>query len=251
MFALRKILETLTSPFALAYVAMVGGMLLGLHRSDVWKRRAHRLLVAGAIGVVLLACGLPFDPIAGALERRYPPIQASAIADGVQWIVVLGGGVQSRSGLSVSAVPSASSVARIAEGVRLQKAFPNSRLIFTGFAAGGVTSAAAAGQALALALGVDADHIRVEDQPRTTADEALRVREIVGSDRVVLVTSALHMPRAMRLFRKAGVSPVPAPTDYRAQSARPGLLDWIVPSPQRIALAGDTWHELLGMAAGR
>ena len=40
------------------------------------------------------------------------------------------------------------------------------------------------------------------------------VKEIVGKDKFILVTSASHMLRAMALFRKQGMEPIPAPTDY-------------------------------------
>jgi uncharacterized SAM-binding protein YcdF (DUF218 family) len=112
-------------------------------------------------------------------------------------------------------------------------------------------SSAAVGAALAKALGIPADEIVIEESPRTTAEEATRMRQVVGSERFLLVTSALHVPRAMMLFRRAGTNPIAAPTGHRSGVERRTLADWILPSAGRISLAGATWHELLGFAAAR
>ena len=77
------------------------------------------------------------------------------------------------------------------------------------------------------------------------------MRTIVGGERFLLVTSALHMPRAMLLFRRAGMNPIAAPTGHRSAVERRTWAEWIEPSARRIVLAGDTWHELLGLAAAQ
>ena len=69
---------------------------------------------------------------------------------------------------------------------------------------------------VAEALGVQADEILQLKQPRDTEEESQQVAPIVGSQSFILVTSASHMPRAMGLFRKRGLQPIPAPTDHLA-----------------------------------
>ena len=74
-------------------------------------------------------------------------------------------------------------------------------------------------KALLLRLGVPDEAIVMETQSRNTAENALYTGEILrerGFARVLLVTSALHMPRAMKLFRARGIDAVPAPTDMRS-----------------------------------
>jgi uncharacterized SAM-binding protein YcdF (DUF218 family) len=82
----------------------------------------------------------------------------------------------------------------------------------------------------AAALGVPAGQIVVEDESRNTLEGALflgaRLKE---SRRIVLVTSAFHMPRAEALYRMAGFHVLPAPTDFMGEPVRIGL-DTVVPS---------------------
>ena len=63
--------------------------------------------------------------------------------------------------------------------------------------------------------GVPAELILVLDEPLDTAQEARAVRAALGGGSpLILVTSAAHMPRAMRHFQAVGLDPIPAPTQY-------------------------------------
>lgn len=70
---------------------------------------------------------------------------------------------------------------------------------------------------LLLMLGVPEEAIWQEDQSQNTYENALYSREVLaaqGIDRIVLVTSAMHMPRAVGLFEHQGFEVIPMPTDY-------------------------------------
>jgi len=69
---------------------------------------------------------------------------------------------------------------------------------------------------MALELGIRPEDIIIESRAVDTKDHPIRVKEIFGDDLFILVTSATHMPRAMALFRKHNMHPIPAPTDYLA-----------------------------------
>ena len=71
-----------------------------------------------------------------------------------------------------------------------------------------------------------------------------------GLGRVLLVTSALHMPRALACFRAAGVDAVPATTDTRAHEPYSGALDWI-PSASFLGETDLAIKELLGFQVYR
>jgi uncharacterized SAM-binding protein YcdF (DUF218 family) len=66
-------------------------------------------------------------------------------------------------------------------------------------------------------LNVPAEALWLETESQNTYENAVFSRYILEEhsiDRIVLVTSALHMPRAMALFEKQGIEVIPAPTDY-------------------------------------
>ena len=68
----------------------------------------------------------------------------------------------------------------------------------------------------AVTLGVKKENIIILKKPTTTQEEALEYAATLGKDsaRLILVTSDIHMPRAMKLFKRAGLNPVAAPSDH-------------------------------------
>ena len=89
-------------------------------------------------------------------------------------------------------------------------------------------------------LGVPPEAILLEGRSRNTRENALYTAEILsaeGIDRVLLVTSALHMPRALATFRAAGIDAEPAPTDFEVMPEPAHLMRWL---PDAEALSDST-----------
>jgi uncharacterized SAM-binding protein YcdF (DUF218 family) len=83
-----------------------------------------------------------------------------------------------------------------------------------------------------------------------TRDEALRCRELQvqhGWKRVILVTSALHLPRSTAVFRGAGVEVIPVAADFQVAGV-PELPDRFSPFPsqRRFDLLAQYLHERIG-----
>jgi uncharacterized SAM-binding protein YcdF (DUF218 family) len=131
---------------------------------------------------------------------------------------------------------------RLVEGLRLHREFPGSKLIVSGYhgSAEGLAS-------VAEELGVSPQEIIPIPEARDTEDEAHRIGQIAGGSRFILVTSAAHMPRALGLFRKLGLNPLPAPTDYIAPRS-PLDFDDVFPSPEKLAESQSAVYEYLGQA---
>jgi len=90
----------------------------------------------------------------------------------------------------------------------------------------------------------------VEDKSQTTLENAQFTAVLLdhlGLKRVLLVTHARHMPRAMQVFQQAGIDAVAAPTAfaYRLDKGEK-LLDWL-PSSGNLQLSSATLHEYAGM----
>jgi len=65
--------------------------------------------------------------------------------------------------------------------------------------------------------GILPEDIILEDKSKNTRESVKNVKDIISSDSFFLVTSASHMPRAMETFKKAGLNPIPAPTDFKVE----------------------------------
>ena len=90
----------------------------------------------------------------------------------------------------------------------------------------------------------------VEDHSQTTAQNAHDSAAILlplGIRDIFLVTQAWHMRRAVLLFRQAGFTVVPAPTDFVTKSRRSGTILSYLPSAHAIALSAKVVHELIGV----
>ncbi len=67
------------------------------------------------------------------------------------------------------------------------------------------------------AMGVPAAAILQDPSSLNTYENAVNVKKILeeqGIRRILLVTSAMHMPRSLRIFQKQGIEAIPAPTDF-------------------------------------
>lgn len=227
-------------------------VLLLLAAGVVCLIRHRKRLGTWLCGVALVALWLfslqPFGAwLIKPLEQQYDPLLEPAKAAGAEYVLVLGGGHYSDASLPLSARVPPMAMVRLAEGVRLHRALPETTLVTSG--GGTAPTMARTKAALARAWGVE--RVRVHDEPRDTAEEARIAREAFGNAPFVLVTSASHMPRAMALFRSAGLDPVPAPTQHMAPEL-PADDFWSVrylrPTARGLRMSERAVYEYLGIA---
>ncbi|HEY9077686.1 MAG TPA: YdcF family protein [Anaerolineaceae bacterium] len=103
----------------------------------------------------------------------------------------------------------------------------------------------------------------LETASRNTYENAYNSYQILHQkniNRILLVTSAMHMPRSVALFKKQGFEVIPAPTDYTVTQAEwdalftgnlGSILLNLVPSPGNISLSTAALKEYIGMAVYR
>jgi uncharacterized SAM-binding protein YcdF (DUF218 family) len=214
MFLLKKIVAPLFLPLPICV------LLLGVGTGLLWftrRQRAGRILVTTAFALlVVLSYGWVSDPALRSLEHYHTPLSAVAAGTAMKWVVVLGGGTSSDPSIPLTARLSDATLARLVEGVSLHRQMPGSRLVLSGAVKSG--SETESMSAVALALGVAREDIVVDAESPDTQTQARNIRKIVKGEPCVLVTSAAHMRRAMALFRKVGLDPIPAPTHYLARA---------------------------------
>lgn len=78
-------------------------------------------------------------------------------------------------------------------------------------------------QAAMQALGVPTESLIVDEGARRTLDNVWRARWVFGVERVWIVTSDFHLPRALLLARRVGLRAVGVPADRRTARAWPWL----------------------------
>jgi uncharacterized SAM-binding protein YcdF (DUF218 family) len=253
VFWLKKVVSYWLMPLPLCMALLAAAVLL-LHLA----RRtglARRLVLLALALLVLLSNSFVSTRLMRPLEGRYPAIPefaggppAPAPIAGCRLIVVLGGGYSDMRGMSATSQLSSSALARIIEGVRILRVLPEARLVVSGPAEPGRPSLAAVYAKAAESLGAGSGRIELIETAHDTEDEAFAVARLAGGAPVALVTSAWHMPRAAGLFRKAGVSAVPCPTDYRSRADDTeswAYLKCDVESLERSTFAIHEWMGLL------
>jgi uncharacterized SAM-binding protein YcdF (DUF218 family) len=265
MFALKKLLSAGLQPWPLLLAVTTAGLvLLLLHK----KQRAAKALLIASLALLAL---FSIEPVARGLvhplEASYPPMLATAtqasatLPDGSpapRWVVVLGGGHRDDHALAPSHQLSAPSLVRLAEGIRLQRLLPESKLVLSGGNNGAGTTEAEVLAAAGANLGAPADRMVLEPQSWDTIEEVRALRLLLGEERFALVTSATHMPRSMAMFKLAGMNPIPAPTDFLTPAKASGLLrvmGWIPHAGAGVMIErslheylGIFWAKLLGQA---
>jgi uncharacterized SAM-binding protein YcdF (DUF218 family) len=256
MFMLKKIVAPLLYPVSLCLEILVLGLLC------LWATRRRRLGQAlVTLGTTLLLLGsLPFisSGLVVPLERRYPALlHPETLLGGPKsstapkWIVVLGGGQVSDPRLPANSQISAPGLGRVVEGVRLYQAVPGSKLLLSGGAVFDPVPEAEVMARIAGLLGVKPQDIILETDSRDTQDQANNIAAMMGRERFILVTSAVHMPRSMALFRKRGLEPIPAPVDFRVRDAQGPDPGRFFPSAASLGRVETAMHEYLGLAWAR
>jgi uncharacterized SAM-binding protein YcdF (DUF218 family) len=167
----------------------------------------------------------------------------------VRFVVVLGSGYAPHDGVPVTAALSEEGLVRICEGIRLVRRLENAHLVLSGGAPPGKMPPALGYSLLARELGVDDSSLIVLDRALDTQAEAQSVFSLLGAMPFLMVTSAYHMPRAMRLMERAGAHPIPAPTGQWVNESAPADWQSLIPTADGLRKTGRALHEYLGLAA--
>ena len=180
--------------------------------------RARRRLITFALIILWLASTTGFSNLlARSLEWRYTPPEEVPAAD---VIVVLGGGtepaVYPRFMVEVNGAGD-----RVLYAAQLFNAGKAPRILLSGgqiaWLNNSTTTPAQNMAAILTSIGIPESVLILENASQNTYENAVYSAEILSEneiDRILLVTSALHMPRAIALFEKQGLEVIPLPVDY-------------------------------------
>ncbi|WP_234494098.1 envelope biogenesis factor ElyC [Vibrio maritimus] len=243
MFELKKLVSALLMPLPAMLILGFLGLLLIMFTT---RRKFGSLMVLVSLcGTFLIA----FQPLSSRLlmplERQYSAFLP--INESIDYVMVLGGGHVVDDDIPPTSELSRTSLMRLSEGIRVMRMYPGSKLILSGYAGGTDVSHARVMAKVALALGVSKPDIVLLESAKDTWEEARQASAFVQSKKMVLVTSASHMQRAMYEFEAAGLKPYPAPTNFLAQENVEQAWQRYAPQARYLEQTERYWHETMGL----
>jgi uncharacterized SAM-binding protein YcdF (DUF218 family) len=250
---LSKTLPLLVYPVGLVTILILATLLTARHP------RLQRTLLLLALGILFIA-GNRFvaDGLQRSLEWRYLPLDEIPNAE---VIVLLGGGTQS----AVYPRPTVelnSAGDRVLYAAHLYHQGKADHILVSGGSIDWLSSTTNPAQDMASLLEellVPKEAIWLESTSRNTYENAANSRQILaplGIQRIILVTSAAHMPRSVALFEHQGFDVIPAPTDFRitqpgwdqmTSASLPVQLLNLFPSADNISQTTGALKEYIGL----
>lgn len=240
---LSKILPAILAPFSLVVLLLIVALI-----ARKWRTFA---IAAGLL--LLLVPSLPAvsNFLLGTLERQYPDRRIETLPE-ADAILVLGGTIVGPGGphrTSHLIDPSD----RLLVAYRLYRAGKAPLIVSSGGTLPilGQTAERPEAEVMCSLLeewGVPASAVLPESGSANTRENATRSYDLLsplGIRRILLVTSALHMPRAAATFRRAGFEVTAAPADFRT-GWRGNALDWL-PNPKSLIDSESALHEWIGL----
>jgi uncharacterized SAM-binding protein YcdF (DUF218 family) len=229
------------------FLLTVGVLFLLITRK---QKIARIILMTGVLVLLILSTPPVATQLVNSLGREYHvPDSATLMGPNIRWIVVLGGGHNSSNPAGQQL--SMSSLARVVEGIRIFRLKAGRTLILSGGSVYDPVPNARAMAEEASALGLDQKDIILESQSRDTEEEAVLLAPILKQDRFFLVTTAMHMPRAIAIFVKQGMNPIAAPCDFSFSPQNPPILLRVLPNGASFQQSERAFHEYLGMIYSR
>ncbi|MBL7480504.1 YdcF family protein [Legionella bononiensis] len=242
MAVFRHLIELFINPFFLCF------FLLGICTYLVWFRSysqfVRRTLLLVFLTLTVISTGWLPRYMTYNLESQYT-IVTKPDPD-VRWVVVLSGGQTQAAGLPPNDLLSSASMKRLIEGVRLLRLLPEAKLVLSGGGSAGDQPEALLLAELARWFSIPDHKVVLETKSINTADQARELVSLVKNEPFYLVTSAVHMPRAMALCQKQGLHPIAAPTDFTFFWSTDSWGKLIIPNAYNLAYFSIGLHEVLG-----
>ena len=242
MIYFNKILPLIFSPLFFVLGLIIIGLIIDSKKTSF----------AGAIILFIFSMPIVSNRLINYLEFNYELKQPSEI-ESADLIVVLSGmiiRIKTKRGTDFELDPAAD---RIFAGIDLFKLNKAPYLILT---RGKLpwSSGLSEGEYLkkiAIKYGVPEKKIHLTEIAMNTEQEAKSIRKLISKNKtknntkIILVTSAFHMPRAQKVFKAAGLDVVPYAVDFRNRHTKISLMSFI-PSAHSFEGTSLFFREMIG-----
>jgi len=219
-FTLKKLLSSFLMPLSIGLLLFIVGLIY-LYTSNYKKAKIYLSISFLWIFMVSYA---PFsNTILSPLESSHPKVEQNVSA---KYILLLGGDFKGRSH----------------EAVRLYYQIDDAKIITSGYPGNKILPEALRSAQKLIELGIPKEDILMQSEPRDTEEEAMNIYNIVGTEQFILITAAYHMPRALKLFKKYGLNPIVAPTNFLVEKSNLTTF----PNGRDLHKSEIAFHEYLG-----
>jgi uncharacterized SAM-binding protein YcdF (DUF218 family) len=215
-FLTSKIIGFLVVPSNFILTLTICGLMLWRTR---FAKYGMRLTVASIL-MLLIAGVMPVGTaLLLPLENHFQPWDSSRGAP--TGIIVLGGGINTELSIKRGDISFGKAAERLIAALELYRRYPTLRVVLSGGNSDVLFPGPPESELAAKFLerfGIPRDRIEVETSSRNTMENAVNTARLIlpnPDERWLLITSAYHMPRAIGLFRKAGISIEAYPVDWQ------------------------------------
>lgn len=243
----RQSIESIVNPFSCLLILLCVSIFWSYKHAHYLRWRKGFFCVL--IGILIFSTSWLPRWMAYQLQKQYPVVATPDPR--VHWIVVLGGGqkeYEKNLTIPTNHLLNYATVSRLLEGVRLYRKIPGATLILSG---GSKYLDASRSEAAHMAeltrwFKIPSHAILLEKTSFNTVDEIIAIKAWIKQEPFYLVTSAIHMPRAMALCKKQGLHPLAAPADYPYDWQYQSWSRHWQPSPFNLVITNNVWHEFAG-----
>jgi uncharacterized SAM-binding protein YcdF (DUF218 family) len=240
-FVLSKTVDVLLSPLSWAMLLLLAGIV-----------RRPVVPLWAPLGALVILVFFSLEPVSNALLRRTEISAQRTERSNVTYdaVILLGGLVEEGPTLSSGLSSYNENIERLLTTYELLQSGHAKQAIISG---GYIRPEGPVVEARVLAAqlekwGIDRARLLVEDRAQNTRENALFSKEIIDAHhltRLLMVTSAGHMPRALDCFHKVGLEVDTFPVDYRSYdpSQNRGSL---IPRARALANSVAALRELVG-----
>jgi uncharacterized SAM-binding protein YcdF (DUF218 family) len=260
-FISSKIVQFLIEPLNLLFLISVLALFFLILRKPIATKL---FLWLSVIGFILVGYAPIPESLARILENSIEKVDINKMpSEQIAGIIILGGAISGEDiAIDRGEITIGSAAERVTKGLELIRRYPNLPFIFSGFS-GRVTprgmSEADAFKQLIAEQGlteITQSTAYYENQSRNTYENAVYSKKLIDQLGVsnlsiktgswLLVTSATHMPRSVKIFEKQGIRIIPIPVDYQTSHT----LDWREFSiTSGAVLWNNLLHEYIGIVA--
>jgi uncharacterized SAM-binding protein YcdF (DUF218 family) len=225
-------------------IVLIFGTLL-LYRGKDGGRTGRFLITSAVLFYWIASTPITAVALVRLWSTDYPPVETPAQARGASAIVVLGAGMETyRSRGDLFEASPREDALRMMEAARVYRVLDHPWVIVTGGLGSERYTEAARMAGELRAMGVPDDRIVVEAKATNTHEHAVYVPPLLRERQVqqfVLVTSRQHVDRALRVFHKAGLDPIPSsPEAYVIHS---GPLEYLLPSDSALLASEELFYD--------